>query len=153
MQWILWILSTKEPCNEIIRSARADMTDFYNERASDGIDRRVCPVLKALHTIPDNQNDSCKALIVLFVLYTLQAYACFSSNCPFFIPSEDLFYPQNPYMWYIDIFATHVIRLSLICFIAFCFCFRLILIYCLTVWGRTCFKYIQSLESDLSNWT
>lgn len=47
---------TKESCNEIIRSAKADINDFRDE--ADGMDRRVCPVLKALHSIPDNASDS-----------------------------------------------------------------------------------------------
>ena len=34
------------------------MTDVRDEIASDGIDRRVCPVLKALNSIPNNTSDS-----------------------------------------------------------------------------------------------
>ena len=56
-----WIIGmcffwTKEPCNEIIRSAKADISDFRDE--ADGADRRVCPVLKALHSVPNNASDS-----------------------------------------------------------------------------------------------
>lgn len=48
----------KEPCAEIVRFAKADMSDRFAEERASGEDGFCCPVISALHKVSEKNADT-----------------------------------------------------------------------------------------------
>ena len=58
-------LSSKEPCVEIVRAAKAHISDLADEQRL-GYESICCPVIRALHKVPERDAVSFLGLVMFF---------------------------------------------------------------------------------------